>query len=360
MNETSVNAHKQESVPVMLVLQPPTDEQIKLIDLWQVLLRRKMVVFVAVAIALIVSVAYAMLATPIYQAKAFLLPPLTKDVENLRFSAGRQAHTVTTDAAYSLFLQNLESKSLRRKFFDSLHLVPPASSSAASAEGVFNDFNQAFSVATKGNKRKLITLSFRGRNASVAAQRVNGLVAMANKETVRQLIQDASSVLEDQKQMLEDSIDAKRKLAAQRKADKIVALQEAASIARSAGISKPMRWGGTDSPIYMRGYKALDAETKSLLKRKNDDAFIQHLRDLQERLSLLKAIRFDPSQISTVTVDQRAITPIHRIAPRRKRIVLMGLLLGLGLGLVAAFLIEFVAGSQAKDPYDARISPEKQ
>ena len=48
-------------------------------------------------------------------------------------------------------------------------------------------------------------------------------------------------------------------------------------------------------PLYFRGYRALNTEISFLKSRESDDPFISGLRDLQERLALLRSIKFEQS-----------------------------------------------------------------
>ena len=66
----------------------------------------------------------------------------------------------------------------------------------------------------------------------------------------------------------------------------------------------------SSTPLYYRGYRALNAEINILKNRKSDDPFISGLRDLQEKLVLLTSIKIETEGQHAVTVDQRP--PIHQ------------------------------------------------
>ena len=66
----------------------------------------------------------------------------------------------------------------------------------------------------------------------------------------------------------------------------------------------------SSTPLYYRGYRALNAEINILKNRKSDDPFISGLRDLQEKLALLTSIKIETEGQHAVTVDQRP--PIHQ------------------------------------------------
>jgi len=96
------------------------------------------------------------------------------------------------------------------------------------------------------------------------------------------------------------------------------------------------------TPLYYRGYKALNAEIITLNNRKSDDPFNSGLRDLQEKLALLTSIEIEEEGIHSVTVDQAAYPPKNRIKPNRRLIVSLGTVVGLFLGIFLVFFVSFI------------------
>ncbi len=166
-------------------------------------------------------------------------------------------------------------------------------------------------------------------------------------------------------------------------------------------------------PLYLRGEKALLAEINELKNRKSDDPFIPKLRDLQEQLELLKEnkkievlqgrknddpfipelrslqqrldllknnrkievllaresndpfttslrekelrfeelgkIQLSPDRVRLASFDQPAFPPVNREKPKRLLIVALGLVLGLFLGIIAAFMVNFWQSIREED-----------
>ena len=98
----------------------------------------------------------------------------------------------------------------------------------------------------------------------------------------------------------------------------------------------------SNTPLYYRGSKALGAEIVFLKNRKSDDPFITGLRDLQEELALLHSIKVDEEGMHAITVDQAAYPPKNRIRPNRTKIVTLGTVVGLFLGIFLVFFVSFV------------------
>ena len=98
----------------------------------------------------------------------------------------------------------------------------------------------------------------------------------------------------------------------------------------------------TSTPLYYRGFRALNAEIEFLKNRKSDDPFIVGLRDLQENLALLGAFKIEEEGLHSVRIDQPAYPPKKRIKPNRKQIVSISIGVGLFSGIFLAFFVSFV------------------
>jgi len=382
-------------------------DETSLYDLWRVLMQWKALVLGVALVVWIIATAYALLATPIYKAEAFLLPPSEQDVQGLN------GQGYAPEKVFGLFVRSLQSRALRRRYFDEHKLadyLAPDRKLDTDINRVFDGFNKALSVIWDKNKNEVL-VSFEGRDASLASRWVNDFIALASKETTVTLIRDVSSKLDNKKMGLREKIAAKRekiarKITALRKkeenktSDKIVQLKESIKIASSLGIVDPffMTGGGkrqetamgnsviiintVQQPLYMRGSKALEAEVRAMqLRKKHIDAFVPELRDLQRKLELgednprieilrqrksddnpissqddlqeklakLERVRLDPSVIRTMQIDQPAMTPSRPFKPKRGQVVLTGLFGGLALGICAALIANFFAGARRQE-----------
>jgi len=260
----------------------------------------------------------------------------------------------TPEKVYALFIRNLESRSLRRHYFDEHKLADrlvPNHGLGIDVDQIFEEsFNKVLSVSRDKQNKVRVRVSFEGPDAGLAAQWVNDIVTEANKATVRTLVADVASKLESARRELREEIAAKRKLAKQRRLDRISQLEEAIHIAAELEPKKPSQTTGkaavalaqTGMPLYMMGVRVLRAELESLQVRKNDTPFIKGLRDLEEKLTRLESAHVDASRVSAVFVDQPAVPPIQHIKPRRKLVVLLALFGGLFLGVLAAFFADFL------------------
>jgi len=187
---------EQQMVPVMMMPQPMVDEdEINLLDLWRVLWQRKMIVLGTALAAAIMAVAYALLATSVYKAEAFLLPPSAQNVQGLNVQGlnvqGLNVQGYTPEQVYDLFIRNLQSRALRRHYFDAHKLadaLAPDREQDANINRIFEeDFNKMLSVSRDKKNKARVDVSYQGSDAKLAAQWVNDMVAEANTATVRTL-----------------------------------------------------------------------------------------------------------------------------------------------------------------------------
>lgn len=188
---------------------------------------------------------------------------------------------------------------------------------------------------------------------------------------------------------LNDELRALRSQLKLRRENRIALLGEAISIARTLGLIKPttpasiaqengpsVTHGGVlraeifnqQIPLYFMGVEALEAERQALLKRKsddfiepriaeihrelllleqnreiqmlterhNDDPFLTGIESLRSEKSRLQQINTDMSSLHLVNVDRVAVEPLYPVAPDKKVIISLGLLLG---GVLATLFV---------------------
>jgi len=238
-----------QTVPVVLMQQPMgEDDEINLLDLWRTLLRRKGIILIVAGLAVVAGLAYVLSATPVYKAESFLLPPTAKDIQALNQQALNQqalnqqiinVQLYTPEKVYSMFIQHLKSRALRRYYFNTHKLVDsmaPNRDPGTPVEQIFKKFNKELSVSRMKKDKSFVQVAFEGADAGLAAKWVNGLVAQANAATVSTLVQDAAGRLESRKRALREQIAVKRKTAGLLRMDRLAKLKEAIHIADGLGL----------------------------------------------------------------------------------------------------------------------------
>ena len=329
--------------------QPFEDDTIDLYELWITLWSKRWLVIGVTAVAALGSVVYALLAPQIYKAEALLLPPKAKDVQSLNVKGVPGASAA---GVFSAFNKNLSSRSLQKKFiekYDLLDILAPNRTPETRDIEILESFSKMMKIENKGG----FSISMESNDPVFAAKLVNDYVGFFDLETVLQLVSDARNSIQEQIVDIEYKIASKRQMAKQRREDQILRFEEATVIARKLEIkdrvdtntivqNNQLNISTSNTPLYYRGFKALNAEIVFLNNRKSDDPFIAGLRDLQERLALLRSFKFSIKGMHSVHIDQAAYPPKHRIKPNRRLIVSLGTVVGLFLGIFLVFFVSFI------------------
>ncbi|MBT3715047.1 MAG: hypothetical protein HOG45_00580, partial [Deltaproteobacteria bacterium] len=250
------------------------------------------------------------------------------------------------------FKNNLGSRSLQKKFikeYGLMELLAPERTPETRDIEILESFSKMMKIENKGG----FSISMESNDPVFAAKLVNDYVGFFDLETVLQLVSDARNSIQEQIVDIEYKIASKRQMAKQRREDQILRFGEALIIARKLAIkdrvatntvvqNNQLNISTSNTPLYYRGFKALDAEIVFLKNRKSDDPFIGGLRDLQEQLTLLRSFKINESGMHSVTVDQAAYPPKYRIKPNRRLIVSLGTVVGLFLGIFLVFFVSFI------------------
>jgi chain length determinant protein (polysaccharide antigen chain regulator) len=305
-----------------------------------------------------IALAYALLSTPIYEAKATVLPPLVSDIA--AYNAGRtessggqsQLEPFTTEEVYSVFTRNLRSLSLRRNFFDEVYIPSlPKEQQSSPRDQLWIDFNKIVSInAPDRQSLELIEVAVQLSTPVLAAAWANQFIDRAAAVSERDMQLNVSSELQTRIRSIERRIASLRSSAQQRRADRIAILKEALSVAKAVGLDSPQVTAGrtssnkelsefTDGSLtYMRGARAIEAELQVLEARRSDDPFIPELRSLQETLSFLKTNEVQSENVKVFTLDSAAEVPETPVKPQKILVVA----LGLGVGTILGFFIALV------------------
>lgn len=334
------------------------DDEIDLVELGKALWSQKLVILAVTIAGAAIALAYALLSTPVYDAKATVLPPLLSDIA--AYNAGRtessssqsQLKPFTTEEVYSVFTRNLRSLSLRRDFFQEVYIPSlPEEARSAPRDQLWANFNKIVSIKAPEKQRpELIEVAVQLSTPDLAAAWANELIDRAAEASEQDMQLNVSSELDIRIRSIERRIASLRSTAQQRREDRIAILKEALIVAKAVGMDSPQVTAGRTSSneelsefidgslTYMRGAKAIEAEMKVLEARQSDDPFIPELRSSQEQLSFLKTIEVQPGNVSVFTLDSAAEVPETPIKPKKTLIVALGLVLGGMLGIFIALV----------------------
>ena len=354
------------------------DSGIDLIEWIGVLWKKKWLIGGVVAVVMLVAIAYALLATPVYKAQAEIFPPEKTDLQVLDSALIRMVVTSATPIdVFASVKRKLDSKALRRDLFDAMGLNKLWSDKTIvnqPADWVFQEFDEKISIQYPKVDEKQTYISSRiiifleGEDPELITNVINQMVERAERSVVTDIVQNIRIAANLRIADLEREIKSLRKMATKKRLDRIVQLEDAGAIARQLGLGDPITFNlgkisaatptesqvlseiaATGDALYMRGLDAIDAEIKQLSERESDDPYIGSLRDKEAELAKLRMIQITPEEIRAARLDQPAFAPKNRLKPQRAKIVILGGFFGLFLGSALAVLFQLVQTQPRKE-----------
>lgn len=322
-----------------------SEDEINLLDLWRVLVRQWKVICAITGLSVLGAIAYILQTTPVYEAQAVVKPPEGKYVEALNIPGISQ---ISSADIFAKFTENLKSSVLSQQFVDENPQFASLRGNVPNIkEGAKNEGNPVF-------------VGLQGYDAKLVADWVDGFVLLVERKTIDDFFDGIEIKIANQKKAIQDQLQIGRDFADQRRLDRIALLEDQIAIARASkifdrqlsgySVAEGQRFGETldtlQGPLYMRGVKELTAEKETLEKRKENEPFIAGFRDKQESLAQLdtglKQLQAGRATARAVTVDQPAIQSKIPVKPRRTRVLVLGVVIGVLLGVSVAFLINVV------------------
>ncbi|MCO7634498.1 Wzz/FepE/Etk N-terminal domain-containing protein [Pseudomonas guariconensis] len=328
------------------------DGEIDLFELIEEIWRQKVLIIVTTAIVTVIAIAYALLAKPVYEAKAFVQPPTQNDIAQLNFGRGGTSglNILTVKDVYDIYLRNLQSESLRREFFRSIYLPSLTEKErTGSQDELYSRFQEvlALGVAAKETPNRFF-VKVNVSDPRRAAEWVVRYLEMAGERGRTEVIRDVKADATVKADNLEQQITAALESARKQREDQIIQLTEALRVAKAIGLESPpiisntlsseVSAGMDGSLMYMRGSKALEAEIDNLRKRTSDGPFIKDLRQQQEALAFYRSLQIEKGVIQVYRQDGAIESPDRPVKPKRLIIITIGIVMGFGLGLLFAIL----------------------
>ena len=314
---------------------------------------------------IIIAVSYALTAPEVYTARAYILPPENKYIQNLNLSASEVGNTkrdYTVREVYPLFINNLQSRKYQRKFFfeNNVNDLFDNDNIEESFEKNFHD-QIGLQLQSKVSQIRMrsqdfLTVSFSSDEPSKAARIINEYIAMVLKDTAGELTRAVNTTIIKRINSYEANIEAKKNLARKIRSDNIARLQEALAIAKQLNINEirivsdnttivnmdDENTIDNNNKLYLYGVDALEAEIESLISRSSQDPFTPGLRALEQKIETLKKIKINESDVKPATIDQSAIAPTVRSEPKRKLIVMLGTAFGILLSFLFLVIKLFI------------------
>jgi LPS O-antigen subunit length determinant protein (WzzB/FepE family) len=363
--------------PELLQLRS-ADDEVSLFDLWTILARKRNLILVVFFVVLSASVAISFLIPPVYQVSIHFRAPLKSDIQPLdilEFNSGDSIESATTgwvivgktpltsytvEEVFDEFQRNFIDRKNLWAFFNDKQLyktyLEESDTKDADIKWVFESyFLQALSMhRPKSGKDDpmFIYASLDWGNPADGAALLNEYGELILSETAEQFLHEVQAQLASEKARVQKKIDLLRASEKRQIRSRLAELEENISIARELGVkrSKVLEERSTsevsvnvseEQPLYYQGYEVLEAEKRALLAREDNDPFIDGLEAQLRWFEYLNAIDVTGKDIQAARIIQKASVPNQPIKPKKKQIVVLGFVLGLMLGVLAAFISNF-------------------
>jgi chain length determinant protein (polysaccharide antigen chain regulator) len=252
---------------------------------------------------------------------------------------------------YRVFLRNLQSETLRREFFVNEYLPKLHDIQKSQPQDVlYSKFSKRIVVSPlSADLTGRYSVAVQTSSAEEAVSWVNNYVKRAESLAQDEIVKNVSYEAKVRARNLEHEINNERETGEKARGDSITKLREALIVAQAAGLQRPAMMLG-NSPngvvgsmegdlVFMRGVEALSAEIKNLENRSSDDAFINHLRDLQGKQNFYKQLAAMPLELKMYRYDGSVELPDYAIKPKKALVILLALVLGVMLGVLFAFIL---------------------
>lgn len=277
-----------------LIHAADNSDEIDLFEIWQVMVRRRLLIFACFLACVAAGVAIAFLMKPVYQASVMLRIGQVEGTSGLLENAEELASRVNTQHGTGLAMDSGESSVI------------------------------AISATVQKRAPSLVQLSVQGHSAKTAAD-VLTLVVNDVKQTHDGLLDSSLKPITERIAQLDQQRSTMEKLLA-------------------------------DSRKLIDELKGRDSVQASLLVLEST-SIVNAIRELdQERLSLTQKIHLPRTQ-STAQLGDIAV-PANPVKPKKLLILAMAVVAGLMGGIMLAFVAEFLANAKNKQTRSQGINPQ--
>jgi len=293
-----------------------------------------------------------------FRTETILVPPGVSDVVQLNV---QDVYEANPSVIYEEFVKNLQSHRVRSAFFSAGYMGGGAGKMAITHDFFKKKFDNRIQIVSKNKKgKKFIFTRVRldGEDADKISEWLNGFIQFVDRYTAKDLVQGVQSRIEEKIAEIRLRIDSLREVAHEQRLRRIVRLKEAITIAKKLGIENFVQGAfvsikqeyvagdedtvvgvhGEETPLYFRGYKALELELDRLQKKANDNDHINSAQFLMEKIFFLEKKHFSLDDIHTIRIDKKAFTPKKPRSPKRYLIISIGAFLGFMLGIFISII----------------------
>jgi LPS O-antigen subunit length determinant protein (WzzB/FepE family) len=330
----------------MSTVQEQEHDEIDLRELLGKLWKNKFLIFAITFLFSISGIAYALLVTQEWSAKAEVTAPRITEVGQLRLKLEKIKAANPADRIDEFFPAFSEGKLLvdfiqlfnsfdnKCEFLETNGYVPEKLKEANSRQRFFEKTTKKITASQKKNET-FYTLSFVADNAPEARKRLSTYIDFLQAKEVAMKNMQLNAEIANQRQNLVFANQVLNADTFKRLQEEITRTEFALRISKFAGVEGPVENLNNQSifPIDL-GAKALSEKYKILKEIKDPVIFNQGLADIRLRMDGLQALPQEMVSFTSYHFLQSPMEPLNRDKPKRLLVVAVATMAGFMLGVM--------------------------
>lgn len=324
-----------------------SNTEISLMELFHIFYQKKRVLVLTTLLGLVLGFAVVFFSKPVYEAAIKVTAASEGDIAafNLGRSWNKSAlKPMSAEDIYLIFNNELLSETAKNAFFNQFYLssLSQQQKEKYSSAQIYASFIKNFAIIEhpKGVSEPFskFTVAIRGNNPQQVAMWLKQFLRVVQEQTLTKILNNIKQQNSVLVYNLQQQIDRARETAKVERYDRITQLKETMRVAQLARQNEDDLFDSAPNSKYPPNLALLRAEINNLSERKSDDAFIPKLRTLQAELGFYKSLAVKRNQVAVFHLDGTIETPNMPIAPKKRLIMMVALVLGLLAGVFAVML----------------------
>ena len=342
--------------------RPVYNDEIDLVDLCAKLWRGRWKVVIASIICLSLAVVYLYITPKTYKLETVLAPPMAGDLAPIQPPAADGRYTlpsIGSGQVYELLNGYLQSEEKQLGFWMAFHAITADNTLSEDARSGFLRFRNSLALSAGKKDDVALTVSLDTESPDEDVKLLADFISYTNRQVIENLVDRMEEVLVIQKGKLSEDIGRTRTQYQVQLQDQIARLQEDLAIATKNGIEETpyTQLANVELKVvdnrFLLGEKMLSAQLEALENRKDNDAFVPGLRNLQNQLERIEA---DLVTLNKYQADARAFVvlkplsrPLAADSPKTLLVLVLSIVVGGILGLCWIMVASLVVAIRQRD-----------